>query len=205
MYFLKIIKAFYSRSYDVTNEEKELAKQLRSFIDSCVQCTDIEFTVNEELIFSSEADEHEIGKEEAIQYWRSGVGESGAVKSVETAREFTSKVEEEAVTFPNPLDICSADQSGLQKGMHTGRTLDEQAVRVVEAAVQSMSGFTLSYIYMPILSANGEVKKPSFHLLAGTHRRIWTNCYGADEGSADRRTPCRCLEIREDAQGYVSE
>ncbi|OWA55446.1 hypothetical protein BV898_19833 [Hypsibius exemplaris] len=67
-------------------------------------------------------------------------------------------------------------------------------VCVVEVAVQSISNFTHSYLYMSIINANGEMKKPGFFLPAGIHRRIRTNCHRPDEESADI-IPCGCLEI----------
>ncbi|OWA55263.1 hypothetical protein BV898_19649 [Hypsibius exemplaris] len=91
---LDLLITEYSRSYtfgsEITDAEKELKRQLHSFIESCLRCSDTEFTEDEQLIFSSEADEHvlnkadfdcELEEEDCLERSRSGSESSQPVSS----------------------------------------------------------------------------------------------------------------------------
>ncbi|OQV12922.1 hypothetical protein BV898_12843 [Hypsibius exemplaris] len=51
--------------------------------------------------------------------------------------------------------VKNSDQSGFNRELHTGRTLDFKGVKNVQAQVQQISATTHSYTIMPIVSASG--------------------------------------------------
>jgi hypothetical protein len=61
--------------------------------------------------------------------------------------------------------IYNTDQSGFNKEIHSGRTLEFKGVRHVEATVQSTSATTHSYTIQPIISKDGKLLSPLFIVL----------------------------------------
>jgi Tc5 transposase C-terminal domain/DDE superfamily endonuclease len=64
-----------------------------------------------------------------------------------------------------PETVYNTDQSGFSLELHSGRTLDIQGVRAVEAVVQSKSAMTHSYTIQPVISASGKLLSPLFLVL----------------------------------------
>jgi hypothetical protein len=62
-------------------------------------------------------------------------------------------------------DVYNSDQSGFSKEIHSGRTLEFQGERHVEATVQSISATTHSYTIQPIISKSGRLLSPLFIIL----------------------------------------
>jgi hypothetical protein len=61
--------------------------------------------------------------------------------------------------------IYNTDQSGFNKEIHSGRTLEFKGVRHVEATVQSTSATTHSYTIQPTISKDGKLLSPLFVVL----------------------------------------
>jgi len=59
-------------------------------------------------------------------------------------------------------EIFNSDQSGFQKELHAGRSLDVVGSKRVLCKVQSVSATTHSYTIQPTLSADGELLSPLF-------------------------------------------
>jgi hypothetical protein len=86
--------------------------------------------------------------------------------------EESEDIDERAATFvaaTKPLilerhfsEVFNADQSGFQKEIHSGRSLDTKGVKAVEAVVQSLTAISHSYTILPVISASGELKSPLF-------------------------------------------
>jgi hypothetical protein len=62
-------------------------------------------------------------------------------------------------------DVYNSDQSGFSKEIHSGRTLEFQGERHVEATVQSTSATTHSYTIQPTISKSGRLLSPLFVIL----------------------------------------
>ncbi|EFN69792.1 hypothetical protein EAG_03888, partial [Camponotus floridanus] len=80
--------------------------------------------------------------------------------------EFLSTVEK-SILINNVSDtfIFNADQTGIQKEIHSGRSLTFQGERDVQAISQSLYSMTHSYTLMPIINKNGDILKPIFIVL----------------------------------------
>lgn len=84
-------------------------------------------------------------------------------------------VEDEAVAFQlqtsekilavGPNNSINSDQAGFNYEMHSGRTLDIQGEKKVERIVQSKNAATHSFTIMPMVSASGELKIPTYVVL----------------------------------------
>jgi hypothetical protein len=64
--------------------------------------------------------------------------------------------------------VYNTDQSGFNLEIHSGRTLETQGSRHVEAVVQSVSATTHSYTIQPTISADGKLMSPLFIVLQET-------------------------------------
>jgi hypothetical protein len=65
--------------------------------------------------------------------------------------------------------IYNTDQSGFNKEVHYGRTLDYRGIRHVEAIAQSISATTHSYTIQPTTSKNEKLLSPFYF----TSRTDW--------------------------------
>ena len=61
--------------------------------------------------------------------------------------------------------VYNTDQSGFQKELHSGRTLDFKGVKQVHASAQSVSATTHSYSIQPTISKSGKLLSPLFIVL----------------------------------------
>ncbi|CAK9825615.1 hypothetical protein ANTRET_LOCUS3585 [Anthophora retusa] len=64
-----------------------------------------------------------------------------------------------------PLNVYNSDQSGFNLELHSGRTLAEEGIKIVEGGVQSVSSTTHSYTIQPTISADGQLLSPLFIVL----------------------------------------
>ncbi|CAK9829716.1 hypothetical protein ANTRET_LOCUS7011 [Anthophora retusa] len=64
-----------------------------------------------------------------------------------------------------PLNVYNSDQSGFNLELHSGRTLAEEGIKIVEGSVQSVSSTTHSYTIQPTISADGQLLSPLFIVL----------------------------------------
>jgi hypothetical protein len=62
-------------------------------------------------------------------------------------------------------NIYNTDQSGFNKEIHSGRTLEIRGAQHVKAAVQSIAATAHSYTIQPIISKNGKLLSPLFIIL----------------------------------------
>ncbi|CAK9796288.1 hypothetical protein ANTQUA_LOCUS704 [Anthophora quadrimaculata] len=64
-----------------------------------------------------------------------------------------------------PLNVYNSDQSGFDLELHSGRTLTEEGIKIVEGGVQSVSSTTHSFTIQPTISADGQLLSPLFIVL----------------------------------------
>lgn len=64
-----------------------------------------------------------------------------------------------------PEGLYNTDQSGFQKEMHSGRSLEKRGAKKVEAVAQSKSCMTHSYTIQPVISADGRLFSPMLIVL----------------------------------------
>jgi len=77
----------------------------------------------------------------------------------EAARDFVAEVKTEMVNV-GARNTYNSDQSGFNKELHFGRSLDYRGVRSVPRVVQSVNATTHSYTIQPTINAEGEFLKP---------------------------------------------
>jgi len=84
---------------------------------------------------------------------------------VQSARDFVSEVKAEMETVPHK-NVLNSDQSGFNKEVRSGRSLDFQGIRKVEKVVQSVNSTTHSYTVQPTVNADGEFVGPLLLVLS---------------------------------------
>ncbi|XP_039312536.1 uncharacterized protein LOC120359377 [Solenopsis invicta] len=77
------------------------------------------------------------------------------------AKEFVSNVKSKIPAI-GLEEVYNADESGFNLEIHSGRTLAKSGVKIIEAAVQSISSTTHSYTIMPLISASGNLLSPLY-------------------------------------------
>jgi len=80
------------------------------------------------------------------------------------AKEFVSNVKSKIPAI-GLEEVYNADESGFNLEIHSGRTLAKSGVKIIEAAVQSISSTTHSYTIMPLISASGNLLSPLYIVL----------------------------------------
>jgi len=75
------------------------------------------------------------------------------------ARDFVKDVREAMLTV-GTKHTYNCDQSGFNKELHSGRTLQVQGVKSVDRVVQSVHSTTHSYTIQPTMNADGEFLSP---------------------------------------------
>ena len=65
-----------------------------------------------------------------------------------------------------PKHLFNADQSRFDKELHSHRTLRPKGISPVKAVVGSVSATTHSYMIMPVITADGEILKPTYVLVS---------------------------------------
>ncbi|XP_039312535.1 uncharacterized protein LOC120359376 [Solenopsis invicta] len=83
------------------------------------------------------------------------------------AKEFVSNVKSKIPAI-GLEEVYNADESGFNLEIHSGRTLAKSGVKIIEAAVQSISSTTHSYTIMPLISASGNLLSPLYIVLKGS-------------------------------------
>jgi hypothetical protein len=89
----------------------------------------------------------------------------------QSAVDFVREVKALMAAHPKH-DVFNADQSGFEKELHSGRTLETRGAKQVEAIVQSINATTHSYSIMPTISASGRLKSPLFIVLQEKNGRF---------------------------------
>ena len=82
----------------------------------------------------------------------------------QSAHDFVDEVKELMAAHPE-YEVFNADQSGFEKELHSGRTLETRGATRVEATVQSIAAATHSYTILPTISASGRLLSPLFMVL----------------------------------------
>uniref|UniRef100_A0A8R1HRE9 HTH CENPB-type domain-containing protein n=1 Tax=Caenorhabditis japonica TaxID=281687 RepID=A0A8R1HRE9_CAEJA len=83
---------------------------------------------------------------------------------IQKGKEYVDLVNLQFGKYANS-EVFSADQSGIQLELHTGRTLAQVGSKTVEVTVQSAASTTHSYTIMPVLSAEGKFHEKLFVVL----------------------------------------
>ena len=71
-----------------------------------------------------------------------------------------------------PTEIMNTDQVGLEKELHSTRTLNYQGGKLTVAAVKSKNAITHSYTVQPMINLAGEVVGPIYLCLKKPDGRI---------------------------------
>jgi hypothetical protein len=89
----------------------------------------------------------------------------------QSGEDFVMKVKTWMAAHPN-WPVFNADQSGFEKELHSGRTLETRGAKQVEAVVQSIAATTHSYTILPTISADGRLMSPLFIVLQEKNGRF---------------------------------
>lgn len=82
----------------------------------------------------------------------------------QSAEDFVRQVKALMAAHPN-RPMFNADQSGFEKELHSGRTLETRGAKEVKAIAQSIDATTHSYTILPTISDDGRLMSPLFVVL----------------------------------------
>jgi hypothetical protein len=89
----------------------------------------------------------------------------------QSAEDFVREVRAMMAAHPN-RPVFNADQSGFEKELHSGRTLEMRGAKEVKAIAQSIDATTHSYTILPTISADGRLMSPLFIVLQEKNGRF---------------------------------
>ena len=80
------------------------------------------------------------------------------------ALSFVHEAKEMFVDY-DPNEVCNTDQSGFNKELHSGRSLEIADTKQIQKRVQSVSATTHSYTIQPTITAGGKLLSPLYLVL----------------------------------------